>query len=293
MATIAASLAAEKNNSRLSYITVGAFDGAFFTYTQTTTNYVTTGSLSTVINPATGVAVTSVNCPAGRVLRETGRKLYATAAYPGISTYMVSVYDSVLGVNGFIDPNSTLFALYNVDKPNFIDASPTEQLAFGPPIYTGGTVTATGNITSTQGNVAATVGAVSAGTTVTAGTGITSTTGNIVATVGNISASGASSDITAGRNVTATNNLNVITGGLVLQNKTAASGSYTGTGTFGTSATTATITTTAAKANSVVLLTGITTAGILRVSTLPNGSSFIVTSSATENSSTFFWLIIN
>jgi hypothetical protein len=68
---------------------------AFFTYSQTTSNYVTTGTLTAVVNPATGVAVTAGDCPAGRVLRETGRKLYATAAYPGVSTYMVSVYDSV------------------------------------------------------------------------------------------------------------------------------------------------------------------------------------------------------
>jgi hypothetical protein len=62
---------------------------------------------------------------------------------------MVSVYDSVLGVNGFIDPNSTLFAIYNVDKPNFIDADFDEQTALGPPIYTGGTVTAAKQIRST------------------------------------------------------------------------------------------------------------------------------------------------
>jgi hypothetical protein len=63
-----------------------------------------------------------------------------------------------------------------VDKPNFIDADLDEQTALGPPIYTGGTVTATGNITSTNGNVAATLGAVSAGTTVTAAKQIRSTT---------------------------------------------------------------------------------------------------------------------
>jgi hypothetical protein len=293
MATLGAALTSEKNSSRLSYITVGTFNAAFFTYTQTTSNYVTTGSLSAVVNPATGVAVTAGECPAGRVLRETGRKLYATAAYPGVSTYMVSVYDSVLGVNGFIDPNSTLFAIYNVDKPNFIDAASTEQASFGPPVYTGSTVTARGNITSTNGNVAATVGSVSAGTTVTAGTGITSTTGNIIAAAGNVSAVGSTSDVTAGRNVTANNNLNVVLGGLVLQNKTAASGSYTGTGTFGATTTTHTITTAAALTNSVVLLTGITTLGFLRVTTPHNGNSFTVTSSATESGGTFFWFIIN
>ena len=299
MATVGAALTSEKNTSRLSYITVAAFNAAFFTYTQTTSNYVTTGTLTAVVNPATGVAVTSGDCPAGRVLRETGRKLYATAAYPGVSTYMVSVYDSVLGVNGFIDPNSTLFALYNVDKSNTVDAASTEQTSYGPPVYTGSTVTATGNITSTNGNVAATVGAVSAGTTVTAGTGITSTTGNIIATVGNVSAPGVAGDVTAGRNVTATNNLNVVNGGLVLQNKNGAA-SYAGTSgalvaTGGGSI--VTVTTTAVTATSLIYLsysgTTVNNPGSLYVSARTAGTSFVIKSSSATDTSTVNWLIIN
>ena len=165
MATVGAALTSEKNTSRLSYITVAAFNTAIYTYTQTTTNYVTTGTLAAnVINPLTGVTVTAGDCPAGRVLRETGRKLYATSAYPGVTTYMVSVYDSVLGVNGFIDPNSTLFAIYNVDKPNFIDADLDEQTALGPPIYTGGVVTAGGLAISPKYSPAMLGGATSSST---------------------------------------------------------------------------------------------------------------------------------
>lgn len=271
MATVGTSLTSEKNTSRLSYITVGAFNAAFFTYTQTTSNFVTSGTLTTVINPATGVAVTAGNCPAGRVLRETGRKLYATAAYPGVSTYMVSVYDSVLGVNGFIDPNSTLFAIYNVDKPNFIDAASTEQTSYGPPIYTGGTVTATGNITSVTGNVAATAGYVSAGL-----------------------------DVSANRNVSAGSNLIASTGGLVITTK----GSTTSAGAATAGKVTlvaggAVVNTTAITATSLIFLSYNDTTlgaptGSLNVSARTAGTSFTIGSTAgVPDVNDVAWLIVN
>lgn len=271
MATIGASLTSGKNTSRLSYITVGAFNAAFFTYTQTTSNFVTSGTLTAVINPDTGVAVTSLNCPAGRVLRETGRKLYATAAYPGVSTYMVSVYDSVLGVNGFIDPNSTLFAIYNVDKPNFIDAASTEHTSYGPPVYTGSTVTATGNITSVTGNVAATAGYVSAGL-----------------------------DVSANRNVSAGTNLIATAGGLVITTK--GSGNSAGAATAGKVtlvAGGAVVSTTAVTTNSLIFLsyndaTLIAPTGALNVSGRTAGTSFTIGSTVgATDTNEVVWLIIN
>lgn len=58
-----------------------------------------------------------------------------------------------------------------------------------------------GNIVATTGNISSTLGSVSAGTTVTAGTGITATTGNIVATAGQVNAG---TTMTAGTGITAT-----------------------------------------------------------------------------------------
>ena len=60
-----------------------------------------------------------------------------------------------------------MFALYNVDKPiDSIDGSsgtgPNDHK--GMSVYTGGTVTAVGNITSSTGNIAATAGTVTVGT---------------------------------------------------------------------------------------------------------------------------------
>jgi len=281
MATLGASLASEKNSSRLSYITVAAFNAAFFTYTLSTTDFVTTGTLTAVINPATGVAVTSGDCPAGRVLRETGRKLYATAAYPGVSTYMVSVYDSVLGINGFIDPNTTLFAIYNVDKPNFVDADVNEQTNYGPPIYTGGTVTATGNITSTNGNVAATLYDVTAGRDISAGRDIT-----------------AGRDSTATRNITAGVNFITTTGGLVLTSKNGAA-SCAGSTTLGAGGA-STVTTSAATTSSLIFVTNVGPAtdgsggaatGFLRVTRA--AGSFVINSSNGTDRSVVAWFIVN
>lgn len=142
MATIGAALTSAKNSSRLSYISVATFNTVFLTYTTSTTNYVTTGTLAAnVLNPTTGVTVVAADCPAGRVLRETGRKLFPDAN-PNVTTCLVSVYDRITGATGFIDPNSTFFAIYNVDKANFLLQDTDEQVALGPPVYTGGGVTA-------------------------------------------------------------------------------------------------------------------------------------------------------
>jgi hypothetical protein len=75
---------------------------------------------------------------------------------------MVGVYDPVSFLNGFIDPNSQVFAPYNTDKPEYVprgidpNSGAVDQ---GPPVYT--------------------LGSVTAGTTVTAGTGIVATAGQI------------------------------------------------------------------------------------------------------------------
>ena len=98
------------NRSKRSYMSVAAFDTSFFTYTvaMNTTTYVNTGTLTTVSG------ATAANCPKGRVLRENGKKLFPDAN-PGITKFMVGVYDANSGLTGFIDPNGPVFTMYNSD----------------------------------------------------------------------------------------------------------------------------------------------------------------------------------
>jgi hypothetical protein len=138
MASIAHNI---KERSTNNYITTGSFNGQFFNYTTSfnTTTLTTTGTLAEV----TGATVT--NCPQGRVLRATGKKLYPGGAYPGVSTMLIGVYDSLSLLSGFIDPNSSVFALYNHDKPvDVIDAFDLSGNVIhkGPPVFTLGDVIA-------------------------------------------------------------------------------------------------------------------------------------------------------
>ena len=113
-----------------------------------------------------GAALSATNCPAGRILRETGRKLYP-GANPGLvsgDTYngstvsgntlnhmWVLVFDSVTGLRGFIDPNAPGFTVYNSDRnAAFVDLG--EQTG-GAPTRLGQSVFTSGNITTTGGSV--------------------------------------------------------------------------------------------------------------------------------------------
>lgn len=123
--------------SRRSYIATDVYDGFFFRYSTSLQNFVTIGVLSAVPGAAG-------NAPAGRILRETGRKL-VPGANPGVSNYMVSVYDAVSLLTGFIDPNARVFAAYNSDKPNFLpnDANTAANRyggLYGPSLLTGGNI---------------------------------------------------------------------------------------------------------------------------------------------------------
>jgi hypothetical protein len=160
MATIGAGIVSFQNTSRRSYLAVAPFNTDLFVYsTYINANLETLGTF--VVNPD----ATSLNCPKGNVLHENGRKLIP-GAYPGVTTYMVGVYDPQSLLSGFIDPNSPLFASYNTDKPNFITPTwgvdpgtgggTTNDL--GAPVYTNGTVEALGGITSVTGNIVATAG---------------------------------------------------------------------------------------------------------------------------------------
>lgn len=142
------------NIPRRAYITTAAFNNDFYTYTTSMnpTTFVITGTLAANVSGAT-----ASTCPANRILRENGKRLYPDAN-PNVNTLMVGVYDSITGFKGYIDPNAPIFAVYNTDKsyqtPNGINPNGglTDQ---GPPLYTRGSVTA--------------------GTTITAGTTLTAT----------------------------------------------------------------------------------------------------------------------
>ena len=172
----------QEDTSKLSYITTAAFNGSIYQYTTAlnTTNFNTEGQLSAITTLPSGVAVSSTNCPAGRILRVAGRKLYpganpglvlgdkyqgTTVANNSLNHVWVSVFDSVTGLRGFIDPNASIFAIYSTDRNRaFVDVEETAggtPTRLGPSIYTGGSVTAVGNVVSS--------GSVS-GATVTGGT---------------------------------------------------------------------------------------------------------------------------
>jgi hypothetical protein len=143
----------------INYISTAPFNSEFFAYTFTgpspANNFTGSGALSAVVN-SSGAAVTAVDCPAGRVLRTNGKRLYPDAAGIPVTsladrTPLIGVFDYHTNLSGFINPNATVFALYNVDKP--VDdiggtAAGSTNNTRGMSVFTGGTVTAAGQIRS-------------------------------------------------------------------------------------------------------------------------------------------------
>jgi hypothetical protein len=134
-----------KEVSAKSYISTDAYNQNFFTYSVTTgpsPQFKKSGALV----PVTGA--TSINCPAGNILRENGKKLYPDA-YPGVRTYMVGVFDILNNLNGFINPNDPVFAPFNGDRPNYLKDSVNEQAKnLGAPVLTQGSVMCSGDVVS-------------------------------------------------------------------------------------------------------------------------------------------------
>lgn len=161
-----------KRRSDMNYISTAPFNGAFFQYNTSfnSTTFRTTGALTAV----TGATV--ANCPAGRVLRATGKKLYppsgtldAVGPYPGVTTLMVGVYDSLSCLSGYIDPNSSMFAYYNVDKS--VDTTDSVDMSGnvthkGMSVFTLGDVVAGRQIRSTALTALTTITGNTAGGTV-------------------------------------------------------------------------------------------------------------------------------
>jgi hypothetical protein len=136
--------------SKRSYVATGVFNTAFYSYTSARdVNNVTQYTLA--VNPS----ATVLNCKAGHILKENGRKL-VPGANPSVTNYMVGVFDSSSLLNGFIDPNNSLFAVYSTNMPNFVarnvdtvtgpDGTTNDM---GPSVFTSGSVVAAKQIRST------------------------------------------------------------------------------------------------------------------------------------------------
>jgi hypothetical protein len=254
--------------SESSYLSTVNFTDYFFKYTIKKVDFDIIATLSKVTTDTS-------QCPAGRILRENGRKLfpgqYVNGVYkdgpnPGVKTYMVGVYDYQSGLSGFIEPNAPQFAIYSNNIPNFISnpidpnnpqpagTAPvlTYGIVSGTTVSAGLTVTAgtgitatTGNINAATGNIVATSGQVTAGTTVTAGTGITAATGNIRAITGNITAIAGNIVATTGQ----------VTAGTTVTSGTEMTAGTTMTAGTGITATTGNITATAGQVTAGTTMT--------------------------------------
>jgi hypothetical protein len=166
-------LAYEGDNARSkrSYLTTGAFNSSIFQYTTQLNgaNLRNEGRLTAITASPAGTTLTAANCPAGRILREVGRKLYP-GVHPGLAVgdtfsgavvgttatnkFWVLVFDAQTGVRGFIDPNGPLFTTYNTDKSiEILDALENAggvPTRLGAPVNTAGNVTLGGNLTLTN-----------------------------------------------------------------------------------------------------------------------------------------------
>jgi hypothetical protein len=126
---------------RRSYMATRSFEDDFYSYTTSInpTTFARVGTLAPVTADAT-------KCPQGRILRENGRKLYP-GAYPGVTEYMVGVYDAQTGMSGFINPNSAVFLVLNGDKPEYLPQGSELDGTFigvnqGQPVFTHGSINA-------------------------------------------------------------------------------------------------------------------------------------------------------
>jgi len=246
-----------KDVSLRTYVSVNTFDQELFTYTVSLNNqYQNVGTLAVV------AGATTANCPVGRLLAETGKKL-VPGANVGVSTPMVSVYDAVSGLTGFIDPNAAVFTLYSTDKPYFQQrgVDPVGDLDDnGAPVYTNGDIiTKHGDVNVLGGDVNVSGSVDLSGSLTTGHFGVSPK--YITATTGAINAGSSSAGIATFPGNSAT---------LVV--------------------TTSACTSNSATKHSLVFLTG-TGAATLRA-TVANGS-FTITSSSSTDAQAASWLVVN
>lgn len=262
------SITSEFNDrTRRAYLSMAAFNADIFTYTTAlnSTTYVVEGTLSAVSGATAG------NCPQGRFLYENGRKLFP-GANPGITTYMVGVFDPVSFLSGYIDPNSEKFTLMNTDKPvdqanssNVFGTNPngsTSDLA--PPVFTRGDVIVGGNMAITGTTL------IGGATTISTG-GLTITAGGLTITDGKLNLDAVGTNASVGTGSMATGS---IVGGFRRL----------------------TVNTSAVTAASKIFLTNVdqvNSGTVYSVESLIPTTSFQIVSNNTSDGSTINWLIIN
>lgn len=155
--------ALEQDNyrSKRSYVTTGPFNGSVYSYVTAlnTATFRQEGKLVAITTSPGGVTLSATNCPAGRILRENGRKLYPTVnpgllsgdTYQGAANFQgateaanhmwVGVFDAVTGVKGFINPNAATFVVYNSDKSlEVVDIYETNGTGVNKDIVTAGQI---------------------------------------------------------------------------------------------------------------------------------------------------------
>jgi len=109
--TIAADARNYNKQPQKAFVSTAPFNTKLFTYTTSlNSNFVTVGSL--VVN----VAATAANCPENRVLHTNGKTLIP-GVNPNVTKPFIGVFDSVSGLNGFIDATDPAFATYDVNFP--------------------------------------------------------------------------------------------------------------------------------------------------------------------------------
>ena len=109
--TIAADARNYNKQPQKAFITTAPFNTKLFTYsTSVNSSFQTVGSL--VVN----TAATAGNCPANRVLHANGKTLIP-GVNPTVTKPYIGVFDSVSGLNGFIDGTDPVFATYDTNFP--------------------------------------------------------------------------------------------------------------------------------------------------------------------------------
>jgi len=276
MATIGRTNGASFTNTpRLQYISTAPFNTYFYSYsTSLNASLQTIGTLSVVSG------ATAFTCPQGRVLRENGRKLYPDAN-PGITTYLVGVYDAQSMLSGFIDPNARVFQIYNTDKPNFLadGVEPSGSATdLGPSVYTAGDLLAEGNLDiSGYANIYGSA-TIHDGATIYSTLGVYNgaviNSGDLAVTLGNITMAGTASVLTlSGSNAT-----------IDLPSRICGSLAMSGSGT------TLVVTNVKCTSTSKIFIQE-TGAGQLSV-TARGTNTFTLTTSVNNDAQTFFYLII-
>jgi hypothetical protein len=274
MATIlTANRASFAATPRRSYIALRPYNADIFSYATTTVFPNVIGTLS----PLAGA--TATNCKQAALLIETGKKLYA-GVQPGITTYMVSVFDPTNSLTGFIDPNSSAFTLQNSDRPYSITSpgsnTQDQYVDRGYPVFTRGNIFGQSNLDiSGSGHIYGSL-RVDGGSTVYRGA-------NIYGTATLYSNATVASTMT-------TSTLSVATGKVFLNNRITGQARLVGG--------TVTVNTSACTTNSLIFLqhSYIGSAfGVLYVDSVANGSFVIKSTQAETNTGSEYilWMLVN